>query len=230
MRGPGVPRGVRLSQPVANIDLAATIVDAADARPARSLDGRSLLGLARDPAVEWGRDILLENGPAGSRPNVYKAVRTRRYVYARYGNGEQELYDLARDPHQLQSRHADPAMRRVRSSLSARLNRLSGCRGSRCRTRPRLALRLSYRRGRTGAGRTCAAGRVRAEVRGTDRRSVETVRFHVQGRRAATDGRSPFRASLRLGRVARGDFATIRARATVRYDRLLTLDRRVRRC
>ena len=39
-------------------------------------------------------------------------MRTDRYVYAEYGTGEQELYDLYTDPYQLQSLHADPGWRR----------------------------------------------------------------------------------------------------------------------
>ena len=45
MRGPGIPRHFRDPRPVANIDIAPTIVDAADATPRRSFDGRSLLPL-----------------------------------------------------------------------------------------------------------------------------------------------------------------------------------------
>jgi hypothetical protein len=44
-----------------------------------------------------------------------------RYRYAEYGNGEQELYDLARDPYELESRHADPAYTSVKADLALRL-------------------------------------------------------------------------------------------------------------
>jgi N-acetylglucosamine-6-sulfatase len=78
MRGPGVPAGLRDPRPVANIDLAPTIMDAADAQPQRVLDGRSLFGLLADPGVWWGRDILIENGRGANDVPPYRAIRTGR--------------------------------------------------------------------------------------------------------------------------------------------------------
>jgi N-acetylglucosamine-6-sulfatase len=47
-----------------------------------------------------------------------------------------ELYDLDRDPHELESRHADPAYADVRRDLAERLAHLRACRGAACRARP----------------------------------------------------------------------------------------------
>ena len=96
LRGPGVPQGAKRTNLVANVDLAATILDAAKAAPGRRPDGRSLLALARDPLLRSGRDILLET-------TTYSAIRTPRYVFVQHTTGEQELYDLATDPNQLTS-------------------------------------------------------------------------------------------------------------------------------
>ena len=41
----------------------------------------------------------------------FDALRTYRYLYAKYSTGESELYDLDRDPYELQSRHADARLR-----------------------------------------------------------------------------------------------------------------------
>jgi N-acetylglucosamine-6-sulfatase len=133
LRGPGVPAGLRLGQRVANVDLAPTIVDAANATPGRLLDGRSLLPLLASPATPLARDLLVERGP-GEDP--YAALRTNRYLYVEYASGARELYDLATDPYQLRSRHADPAYASVRSNLAARLARMRTCRGANCRTAP----------------------------------------------------------------------------------------------
>jgi N-acetylglucosamine-6-sulfatase len=133
LRGPGVPAGGRRSQLVANIDLAPTIVDAADATAGRVMDGRSLLPLLRNPALRPGRDLLIERTPGRGD---FRAVRTPRYLFARYANGERELYDLARDPYELQSRHRIPAYRAVRRDLAERLAHLRRCSGANCRTRP----------------------------------------------------------------------------------------------
>jgi N-acetylglucosamine-6-sulfatase len=75
--------------------------------------------------------LLVERGE-----DPYAALRTRRYVYVEYESGARELYDLERDPHELESRHADPSYAGVRTDLAERLDRLRSCRGATCRTRP----------------------------------------------------------------------------------------------
>ncbi len=134
MRGPGVPRDKRVPTLTGNIDLASTIVDAAGARPRRTLDGVSLLDLARQPSLLTGRDILLENGTRGGLGSPrYSAVRTRRYKYVEYGTGERELYDLHYDPHEERSLHDSPPYADVREELAAKLARLRDCSGATCR-------------------------------------------------------------------------------------------------
>ena len=136
MRGPDVPRGKSVPELTGNIDLAATIVDAADAQPHRSLDGVSLLELARRPSLFTERDILLENGPGGTsgKNPRYRAIRTSRYKYVEYKTGERELYDLAEDPYEKRSLHADPRFADVRQRLAAKLARLRDCAGVTCRS------------------------------------------------------------------------------------------------
>jgi N-acetylglucosamine-6-sulfatase len=132
VRGPGVPAGLRLTQPVANIDLAPTIVEAAGATAGRDMDGNSLLPLFQNSAIRFERDLLLE-GPPGTKN--FAGIRTARYVYAEYWNGEHELYDLAHDPYELKSRHADPAYDVVEQDLAVRLAWLRTCAGETCRMR-----------------------------------------------------------------------------------------------
>jgi arylsulfatase A-like enzyme len=108
------------------VDLAPTILDLAGATPGSTMDGRSLLPLARSASVGADRDILLENLKS-------TGIRTSRFMYAEHRGGERELYDLAADPFQLRSRHDDPAFRRVREELAARLSSLRDCAGNACR-------------------------------------------------------------------------------------------------
>jgi len=126
MRGPGIPNGVRRSQLAGNIDLAPTILDATGVQPLRTMDGLSLLPLARNPGAGGGRDLLFENEQS-------TAIRTRRYMYAEHEGGERELYDLKTDPYQLRSRHRDPAYAAVQTGLAARLAELRDCAGAGCR-------------------------------------------------------------------------------------------------
>jgi arylsulfatase A-like enzyme len=133
MRGPGVAAGRRVARLVANIDLAPTIVDAANARASRRLDGRSLLVLNEVNRPPGQRAILIE-GPANDAGGqlAFSAIRTPRYLYAEHATGERELYDLARDPYELQSLHADPSHAGTVAALARRLAALRGCAGQSC--------------------------------------------------------------------------------------------------
>ena len=63
----------------------------------------------------------------------YLALRTERYLYVEYPNGERELYDMQTDPYQLQNlaATADPALL---ADLAARLDQLRVCAGADCRS------------------------------------------------------------------------------------------------
>jgi N-acetylglucosamine-6-sulfatase len=163
LRGPGVPRGQRRRQLVTNADLAPTILEAAGAEAGLAQDGRSLFGLLRDPALEWGRELLIE-GPPGLRAVAFTALRNERFVYAEHDNGERELYDLRRDPDQLRSRHRDPAYEGIQARLAERLAALQVCAGASCRRPPRAALALRGCRGSV-AGRWIERVRLRRRGR-----------------------------------------------------------------
>ncbi|MEK6229044.1 MAG: sulfatase [Actinomycetota bacterium] len=133
MRGPGVPQR-RVFEQVANVDLASTILDAGNARPTRVQDGRSLLRTAANPKATINRDILLENGPKlPPGYQYYRAIRTPRFKFVRYGNGERELYDLLADPLEERSRHRVKRYNRVERRLARRLRALQDCKGASCR-------------------------------------------------------------------------------------------------
>ena len=81
MRGPGIPRGVSVSDLTINADLAPTIVELANANPGLVMDGRSLIPVAQQPGIEQGRELLIE------QPS-FQAIRTERYMYAEHETGE----------------------------------------------------------------------------------------------------------------------------------------------
>jgi N-acetylglucosamine-6-sulfatase len=180
MRGPGVPRGRTARQLVTNADLAPTILDAADATPGRVQDGRSLFGLLRNPGVEWGRELLVEGG-GGTQGFAFTGLRNYRWKYVEYATGERELYDLERDPDELNSLQAEPRYAGLRGVLAARLHALQTCAGTSCRTRPALRLHVSRRCGR------------RPTLRGADAGAIEAVRFSIHRHR-----RPLVRATVRL--------------------------------
>jgi arylsulfatase A-like enzyme len=217
--GPGIPAGARLRQPVANIDLAPTIVDAADATAGRVMDGRSLWPILRDPGIFWGRSLLLETASADGSKLAAAAVHTRRWVYSDYVNGEAELYDLSNDPDELRSLHADRTMAAVREDLARRLAVLHSCSGAACRQGPSL-------RSRVRTGGICPAATGEVTLRGADLGRVRRVRFLAGETVLSIDEAAPYRAAIRLR--ARPSF--VRVHAVLDDGRELTQDLRVRGC
>ncbi len=137
MRGPGIPRGVKIAPPVINADLAPTIVDAANADARLTMDGRSLLPVITHPASDRDRQLLIEEpGPlAGVQAwgPGFEAIRTPRYMYVEYEEERPELYDLKQDPFELQSLANYPAYASTKATLAARLHKLENCAGRSCR-------------------------------------------------------------------------------------------------
>jgi N-acetylglucosamine-6-sulfatase len=149
IRGPRVPSGRRTRALVGNIDLAPTILDATAASARVPLDGRSFLPYARNVRRRSPRPLLHEtvgNGARGrantregrargEQPRVpaWRAVRTTRWLYVDYKGGQRELYDLKRDPAQMNSLAGDPRRRVRLRTLRRILSDLTRCRGLQCR-------------------------------------------------------------------------------------------------
>jgi len=147
---PPPSRGIRVPQLVANVDLTATILDLAGAEPCRTrgdcrtLDGRSLLGLAGGRTRGWPADraipLELDTGGLPADPNascVYHGLRTLGQIYLRHtavsdaaGNcspaSEVERYDLTADPDQLLNLGADPLDPGIETALDAALATRAG--------------------------------------------------------------------------------------------------------
>ena len=133
--GPGFPAGRKVGGVVSNADLAPTILQIAGAHPTLPEDGIALRPAARRPKKLRGRGVLIETftNPRGVQP--YKSIRTQRYRYDVQEDGQEGLYDLKRDPWELQSVHADPRYAQIKAILKRRLARLVTCKGKTCRAR-----------------------------------------------------------------------------------------------
>jgi hypothetical protein len=100
-----------------------------------------------------------------------------------------------------------------------------------CRPKPRLALRLRFRRGRTRHGRICSRGAVRATVRGPDRGAIRRVAFSVGRAHRLVDGRAPFsRVVDRRRHRGRSHRHRARARVLMKDGRRARLSRLFRVC
>lgn len=119
IRGPGIePDGV-CDRPVSLLDLYPTLLDLAGIPADTALDGHSLTGLLADPAAEPDRHA----GMTYLRGN--NAVRKGRWLYIRYRDGGEELYDRAADPHELTNLASREELLQVKQALAALLPRAS---------------------------------------------------------------------------------------------------------
>ena len=125
IRGPGYGAGERDRRLVANIDLAPTILEAARAKADITLDGRSLRPGA-DGSLAPREAVLIE---IFERKQALQGLRTHRYAYAEYESGERELYDLRRDPEELENLARADRRPRLRARLARELDALRRCKG-----------------------------------------------------------------------------------------------------
>ena len=146
IRGPGVPKNQTVHGQVSNIDFAPTLLDAADAKSGRKMDGVSLLPTIANPTKRPKRVLEIEaleplfanpDIPANGWDRPYTGVRTDRYTYVVWTDtGELELYDRKTDPYELDNVAGDPAYASVEADLAAKLELLADCAGKACNVRP----------------------------------------------------------------------------------------------
>jgi arylsulfatase A-like enzyme len=128
VRTPWTTTATRNNQPVLNIDIAPTVTALAGIKPGLPEDGRSLVPFLDGVATPWrhaflveylGKDMLHRGGPP-----PYTAVQTRRNLYVEYRNGWRELYNLRRDPWEMNNIAGDPRTKTLQATLSQTLKRL----------------------------------------------------------------------------------------------------------
>jgi N-acetylglucosamine-6-sulfatase len=112
--GPGVPVETASDAMAENTDLAQTFAQMG-ATSMGTGDGHSLLALMHGELPDdWRNAVLVEHhGPepdpedpdrqdrSSGNPPSYEAMRTPRFLYVEYDNGEREFYDLGTDPYEL---------------------------------------------------------------------------------------------------------------------------------
>jgi N-acetylglucosamine-6-sulfatase len=160
IRGPGVKQNTSTGELAANIDVAPTILELAGVEADKSVDGRSLVPFLGDPDLRSRRPILFEsfvetsdvqaNGeisraPARPRrgggatasllapPKDYAGIRLGPYKYIAWPTGEKELYDINKDPNELNNIAKDPNYYPIRNFLHRQMKRFTSCVGRECR-------------------------------------------------------------------------------------------------
>lgn len=128
-----VKAGMRVKNIVICQDIAPTFIELAGGKPGKHIQGHSFLPLLADKRAGWRKSYLAEYWAENAYPwlvsMTYKAVRTDRYKYIhwvnRARNGElDELYDLEKDPYEINNVVNRPAYRAVRDKLRSELKRL----------------------------------------------------------------------------------------------------------
>jgi N-acetylglucosamine-6-sulfatase len=128
VRTPWTTTPQRNDQPVLNIDLAPTISELAGIKPGLPEDGRSFVPFLHDEQVPWrhafleeylGQDLLRQGGPP-----PFTAVQTKQSLYVEYKNGWRELYNLTKDPWELNNLSGDPRTEPLQDALGRVSRRL----------------------------------------------------------------------------------------------------------
>ncbi len=140
VRGPGIQPGTTIDQIAANIDIAPTIAELANAHVSNFIDGRSLVQFlhpsqtGQNNGTAWRESLLLEAGNLDKESPViaYRGIRTEKFVYVEYENGEVEYYDLVNDPYELNN-IAGTLDAETFSTLHSWLEQLKTCKATDCR-------------------------------------------------------------------------------------------------
>jgi arylsulfatase A-like enzyme len=139
--GPGIPRGAEEVMPVNTVNLSASVLDWAGAHKSHT-DGHSFvdsIGTHRGWDQAMGYEAYFptirnrhnvpgfEHGDAAAH-----GIRTAEYFYVQYSTGQEELFDLRKDPVELDSVAKDPAYAATKAELRTVLARFQHCKGDDC--------------------------------------------------------------------------------------------------
>jgi hypothetical protein len=192
----------------------------------------------RDRSLEFGRELVLENGRGVNSVPQYRALRNNRFLYVRLDTtGEHELYDLRKDPYELKNLEDSDRYAGIRKLLAKRLRSLQRCRGRACfRSKPAVKVALRQvkpkkkKKKRTRKNQSCVSRDIRLSLFGREGFRVESVRYTTSGRKLGSSRRRPFRVNVKRAKLRAGRQLTVRARITTIDGRIVTVDRKLTTC
>lgn len=111
VRTPGGAAAVS-DRPVSLLDLYPTLLELAGLPHRAELDGRSFVNLLENPGAEADRAAVVTY-LAGNH-----GVRQGKWLYIRYGDGGEELYDRTKDPHEWKNLAGSPGLDAVKARLA----------------------------------------------------------------------------------------------------------------
>ncbi|KRA29402.1 MULTISPECIES: sulfatase family protein [unclassified Nocardioides] len=137
--GPGLRTKEKRYDPISTVDLTATILDFADAKPSHKPDGVSRADSLVGGDQGWTTPVVTEavftsrgNDPAFTDMRSTIGIRVSRYSYTRYNDGATELYDLVEDPREDQNVADDPRYADALAALDELWPAIKDCRGRAC--------------------------------------------------------------------------------------------------
>jgi choline-sulfatase len=116
--GADVPTGRTVDTPVSLIDIGPTALHATGVAARDDLPGESLIDLSGDERPE--RVVFSEYHAAGSETGQFM-IRKRNWKYVAYVDERPQLFDLEKDPDEIDDRWNDPACQGVIAELNTEL-------------------------------------------------------------------------------------------------------------
>ncbi len=120
VRAPGTTNaGGKCERFVSLQDVYPTITELCGLQPKTKIEGRSLVPLLKNPIAEWQSTAIT----ALNDRNI--TIRTERFRYIRYNDGQEELYDCIADPHEWHNLANDDIYSEALNELRASVPTLS---------------------------------------------------------------------------------------------------------
>ena len=124
IKGPDIPRGVKISEPANHVDTYPFILECAGASTPDAYDGHpghSLFKLANGSKPD--RNVLTEYHGMGSTTGAFM-IRHGKFKFVHYVAYAPQLFDLEADPEELRDVAADPAYAKTLEECRARLYKI----------------------------------------------------------------------------------------------------------
>ena len=120
--------GIKIDQMIQNLDFAPTLLDYANINPSEEIQGLSFRDVVNQNQSNW-RDAIYYTYyefPSVHMVKRHYGIRTDRYklIHFYFDIDEWELYDLKKDPKEMNNLYNDPKLKSVQKSLHKKLNEL----------------------------------------------------------------------------------------------------------
>jgi arylsulfatase A-like enzyme len=115
-RVPGTTKpGGKCERFVSLQDVYRTLTELCDLKAPDYVEGRSLVPLLKQPDAAWESTAITAYGDS------YITMRNERFRYIRYRDGQEELYDYAKDPHEWINQAKNPEFASALQSLRSKV-------------------------------------------------------------------------------------------------------------